>query len=112
MNDAAMKAQYAQTAASLGRLGDVGATAVEQPALHALCDMLEQQLGALMEGVRRTQQFSHRLLDPRPANVSKEPNQVSPAATSIESRLRGIVRAAEMINGELHNVAADLERAA
>lgn len=112
MYDQAQQQRSTLTGAGAGRLDAMPATAVEQPALHALCDRLEQQLGAMMEGVRRAQQFSHRLLDPRPEKISKDQSQATPPAPTVESRLRSLVRAAETINGELHNVAADLERAA
>lgn len=85
--------------------------AVTQPALHALCDRLEKQLAAMAEGVQRTKQFSMRLMDPRPENVGKD-SQAVPQPSSVEGRLRHLVHVTESINAALHNVAAELERAA
>lgn len=85
--------------------------AADQPALHVLCDRLEKQLAAMAEGVNRTRQFSMRLLDPRPEQVGKG-DQAVPVPSTVEGRLRHLVHVTEAINAALHNVAADLERAA
>jgi hypothetical protein len=100
--------QYGDVA---GRLSEAP-TPVEQPALQLLCERLERQLAAFSEGVTRARNVSHRLLDPRPEKVAKDQAGPTTQPPTVEGRLRAIVRAAESINADLHNVACDLERAA
>jgi hypothetical protein len=83
----------------------------EQPTMQSICDRLEKNLATIAEGVGRTRNFSHRLLDPRPEKVGKG-DQAIATPGSIEGRLRYIAQTAEMIGAELHSVLSDLERAA
>lgn len=80
-------------------------------AIIDLCSRLEKHLSAIAEGVQRTQQFSHRLLDPKPEKA-RDGQGVPPAPSTVEGKLRYLNHLAERIGQELHSVVGDLDRAA
>ena len=79
-------------------------------ALDGLMTELEQRLESIAEGVRRTSEFKHRLINPRPADetgAGKEPAN----PITLESRIAMAVRRAEALGYELNGIAGELESA-
>lgn len=105
--------EYGQTAAASASAQPTGrnAPAVEQRSLEAACERLEKHLAAMADGVSRINQFSQRLLNPRPQGVGKDSSAL-PKPGTIEGRLQHILHVAEGITNALHEVANELERAA
>jgi hypothetical protein len=87
-----------------------------EKSLDAIVRQLENQLTVIAEGVNRVQIFKTRLVNQRPqlqGGQEGNPKGVNPPTPgSIEGRLNYLSSVAGHIGEMLHEVAADLDRAA
>lgn len=108
-----MNRDYAvgQEAASLRNAGMLNATTPKARTFDGLLSELENRLDGIAEGVRRTSEFRHRLMNPRPSEagqISKEPAN----PLTMESRLQQAIIRAERISNDLHTLASEFDNAA